>query len=234
MPYARNARRPRMRRNRRRVARRGRPTNRRTTNFNTRNMLKPSVYPFTRQYEEMLVLESPSGNFQNTAIDNLVVGQVAIALSSLPDYTDFTTLFQAYKLNALTLRVTPSYQLDADATTGETIICDIWINPYGIAPGLGFTLNDLLQIQKRQSFIMPQRKSFTRSMKLNQLSETYGSSTNTDYSKQRPKYLSTSEASTPHYGLSFCFRRPDGAAMTSVSPRLLLNYTAKLTCKQVA
>lgn len=222
-----------MRNYRRRAIRRNGATSRRPTNFNNRSKLRPSVYPFTRQYEQMLVLEAPDGGFLTTFQDNLVVGQVNIALSSLPDYTDFTTLFQAYKINGMTLKVTPSYQLDADPATGETILCDIWLNPYGVAPGAGFKLSDLLQIQKRQSFIMPQRKGFSRSMRLKQLSEIYASATNTDYVSMRPKYIATTEANTPHFGLSFCFRRPDGAAMTNMSPRLLLNYTAKLTCKQV-
>lgn len=233
MPYARrNYRRRNMRRNIRRRYRRGRPTTRRPTNFNNRNQLRPSVYPFTRQFEQMLVLESPSGNFGD-AQDNLVVGTMQVALSNLPNYTEFTTLFQAYKINALTITVTPSYQVDADPTTGENIICDIWSNPYGVGPGTLFSLSDLLQIQKRQSFIMPTKTRFTRSMKLSQLSEVYGSTTNTDYTRTKPKYIATSEPHTPHFGLSFCFRRPDGAAMTNMSPRLLINATAKLTCKQV-
>lgn len=235
MPYARrNARKPRRRvRNyRRRAGSRRGATTRRTTNFNSRNMLRPSVYPFVRSFEQMLVLEAPSGNFGN-AQNNMVVGTMVVALSNLPNFGEFTTLFQAYKLNAIQLKFTPSYQVDSDPAAGETIICDVWQNPYGNGPGSGFMLSSLLQIQKRQSFIMPSKRSFTRNMRLSQLSNTYGGTNNTDYAKVRPKYMSTAEPHTPHYGLSFCFRRPDGAPMTNMSPRLLINATVKLTAKQV-
>lgn len=235
MPYARRyARKPRRRvRNyRRRAGTRRGATSRRVTNFNSRNMLKPSVYPFVRSFEQMLVLEAPGGNFGN-AQDNLVVGTMTVKLSDLPNYGEFTQLFSQYKINALQLKFTPSYQVDADPTSGETIICDIWTNAFGIGPGSGFTKNHLLELQKKKSFVMPTRKPIVRTMRLHQLSNMYGGAGNVDYARVRPKYIGTGEPHTPHYGLSFCFRRPDGAAMTNMSPRLLITATAKFTCKQV-
>ena len=180
----------------------------------------------------MLVLEAPAGNFGN-ALDNMVVGTMILKLSDLPNYGELTTLFQQYKINALELTFTPSYQLDADPASGETIICDMWSNPFGHGPGSGFSKNHLLQLQKKKTFIMPTRKPFKRTMRLTQLSNMYGGTNNVDYARCRPKYIATAEPHTPHYGLSFCFRRPDGAAMTNMSPRLLITATAKLTCKQV-
>ena len=222
-----------MRGNRRRFARRRGATTRRTTNFNSRNKFKPSVYPFTRSFENLVVLENPTGLFLSTTFDNLVVGHVECHLDELPGYADFQGLFKQYKLNAVTLKCTPTYQLDTDPTSSETVICDIWRSSHGDAPTAGFQISDLLQIQKRESFIMPQRRSFSRNMPLTQLSNTYAGIANNDYTTQRPKYLDTGEVTTPHYGINFCFRRPDGAAFTSVSPRLLMNYKVKLTCKQV-
>lgn len=232
MPYARrNYRRRFMRRNiRRRVGRRG-ATTRRPTNFNTRNKLKPTVYPFMRAFENLVVLENPTGQFMATTNDNLVVGHVECSLDDLPNYSEFAALFQQYKLNAVTLKCTPTYQMDTEPATSETIICDIWRSAHGSAPTVAFTIQSLLQIQKRQSFIMPQRTSFKRSMALTQLSETYQQA----YAVQKPKYLDpSSDYQVPHYGINFCFRRPDGAAFTSNSPRLLMNYNVKLTCKQVS
>jgi len=206
---------------------------RRTTNFNTRNKFKPSIYPFMRQYENLVVLENPTGNFQSTTFDNLVVGHVECHLDEMPNYGEFANLFSQYKLNAVSLKCTPTYQMDTDPTATETIICDIWRSSHGDAPTAGFQISDLLQIQKRQSFVMPQRKPFFRSMRLTQLSNTYAGTVNNDYTTQKPRYLSTTEATTPHYGINFCFRRPDGAAFTSLSPRLLFNYNVKMTFKQV-
>lgn len=222
-----------MRRNNRRTRVRRGYTNRRPTNFNARNALVPSVYPFTRSFENLVVLEAPSGSFESTLQDNLVIGHIQVNLAELPGYTELQSLFAQYKLNGLTLKCTPTYQLDADPASTETIICDVWRSSHGQAPTAAFRLSDLLQIQKRQSFVMPQRKPFTRNMMLTQLNNVYTSALNTDYTVQKPKYLSTAESSTPHYGISFCFRRPDAAPFTSNSPRLLMNYTVKLTCKQV-
>lgn len=225
---------------RRRAPRRRRPyrrrgaTTRRPTNFNNKNMLTPNVYPICRQFENLVVLENPTsgGNFI-AAADNMVVGHVECNLGELPGYTELTSLFAQYKLNAVTLTCTPTYQQDVDPTNTETVICDVWRSNHGDTPTSAFQISDLLQIQKRQTFIMPQRKSFKRSMMLNQLSNTYSGLTNNDYSIQKPRYISTSEGTTPHYGINFCFRRPDGAAFTSMSPRLLMNYNVKCTFKQI-
>ena len=219
---------------RRRPYRKRGATTRRPTNFNNKNMLTPNVYPICRQFENLVVLENPpsGGNFI-AAADNMVVGHVECNLGELPGYTELTSLFAQYKLNAVTLTCTPTYQQDVDPTSTETVICDIWRSNHGDTPTAAFQISDLLQIQKRQTFIMPQRKSFKRSMMLNQLSNTYAGTTNNDYTIQKPRYLSTSEGTTPHYGINFCFRRPDGAAFTTMSPRLLMNYNVKSTFKQI-
>lgn len=234
MPYARTrrntTRRTGMRRNRRRNYRRRGATTRRITNFNSGNAFRPSVYPFVRSFENLVVLENPTGQFLATTTDNLVVGHVECSLNDLPNYGEFAGLFQQYKLNAVTLKCTPTYQLDTDPSSSETVIVDIWRSSHGSAPTANFNINTLLQIQRRQTFIMPQRKSFSRSMALTQLDEVYSSA----YATQKPSYLDvSSDAGVPHYGINFCFRRPDGAPFTSVSPRLLMNYAVKLTCKQV-
>lgn len=220
-------------RRRRNYRKRG-ATTRRPTNFNNKNAMTPNVYPICRQFENLVVLENPAsgGNFI-AAADNMVVGHVECNLGELPGYTELTSLFAQYKLNAVSLTCTPTYQMDVDPTSTETVICDIWRSCHGDTPTSAFTINDLLQIQKRQSFIMPQRKSFKRSMYLTQLSNIYSGITNNDYATQKPKYISTSEGTTPHYGINFCFRRPDGSAFTSMSPRLLMNYNVKSTFRQI-
>lgn len=211
-------------------------TTRRPTNFNTKNKLTPSVYPFTRTFEQLLALEAPVSFFHATLTDNLVVGHVEINLSELPGYAEFQTLFAQYKINALSLKVTPSYQMDMAANpllSGQTIICSIWKSTHGQAPTTAFTISDLLQIQKRKEFIMPRTRPMTHHMRLTQLGQVYGAGvTTTDYVKIKPRYISTTESSTPHYGLNFCFRAPDGAALTASSPRLLLQFKAKMTMKQ--
>lgn len=211
-------------------------TTRRPTNFNNRNAMRPSVYPFMRTFENVLALEAPTGLFQATLQDNLVVGHIEVSLNDLPSYTEFQALFNQYKINGLLLKFTPSYQLDVSpdaTTTSQTVICNIWRSSHGDAPTTLFTIDDLLQIQKKQEFVMPQRKPFSRFMKLTQLRNTYGSSVNTDYVDAKPRYINTSESGTPHYGINFCFRAPDGAPLTSMSPRLLINFKAMMTFKQV-
>ena len=211
-------------------------TTRRPTNFNNKNKMSPSVYPFVRSFETLLALETPTGIFQATTNDNLVVGHVEVNLAELPSYTEFQALFAQYKINALEMKVTPSYQMDMAANvllSGQTIICSVWRSSHGEAPTTSFRISDLLQIQKRKEFIMPRTRPKTHYMKLSQLTQVYGAGvTTTDYIKTKPKYVATTEATTPHYGLNFCFRCPDGAAMTASSPRLLLNFKAKLTMKQ--
>ena len=86
-------------------------TTRRPTNFNNRNAMRPSVYPFMRTFENVLALEAPTGLFQATLQDNLVVGHIEVSLNDLPSYTEFQALFNQYKINGLLLKFTPSYQL---------------------------------------------------------------------------------------------------------------------------
>lgn len=211
-------------------------TTRRPTNFNNKNKMLPSVYPFTRSFETLIALEAPTGFFTPTLTDNMVVGHVEVNLAELPSYTEFQALFAQYKINALELKVTPSYQMDMASNplvSGQTIICAVWRSSHGEAPTQNFTINDLLQIQKRKEFLMPKTRPKIHYMRLSQLTQVYGAGvTTTDYVKTKPKYINTTESTTPHYGINFCFRAPDGAAMTSYSPRLLLNFKCKLTMKQ--
>jgi len=70
-------------------------------------------------------------------------------------------------------------------------------------------------------------------MRLKQLNSIYQSPLNTDYTVVRPRYISTTEVATPHYGMNVHIAKVDGSTFTTNSARLKIFEKIYLTCKQV-
>ena len=233
MPYAKRyrPRRPRRRYIRRRYRRNNRLA-RRTT------VPRPKVYSFKRSRQELLALEDPGAQATGwtTTFDNSVVKTFVWDLASLPDHTEFTNLFEQYKLNMAVLKMFPTYSQVVSGTgpvVSTNVIITIWPAVHGVALTAAFDSDDLLQIQRKTQFMFPMNKPTTIKMPLKQLNNIYRSAVNTDYAVQKPRYINTSEAATPHYGMNVHIRRVDGGAFGPDSARLLIKEQVYLTTKQV-
>lgn len=203
-----------------------------------RNVPRPKVYPFKRQRDQLLALEDPSVGATGwvTTVDDAVLKTFTWNLAELSDFDEFTSLFAQYKLNAAVVKFFPSYsQVTSSGTSvvSNNMIITVWPNTDGRALSSTFTKDELNQIQKKSQWMFPLSKPTSIKMNLKQLTQLYSSLANTDYAVTRPRYIGTSETSTPHYGMNVHIQKVDGSTFGSDSARLKIQETVYLTCKQV-
>ena len=205
---------------------------------NKMTLQRPKVYAFSRSAEHLLALDSVSSGWIDT-LDNSLVKTFNFTLGQLGSYyTDFTNLFSQYKLNMAIIKFYPSSS-QVVVSTGpagtQNMIITIWPNTHGRPIDATFTNAMLLDIQRKRSFMFPLNKPTSVKMYLRQLSNTYVGATGgyVDYTTHRPRYLSTEEINTPHYGMNVHIRKMDGTTFGSNAPRLLIREKVYLTCKQV-
>lgn len=222
-------------RRRRRVPRRKRVS---TAPRMNRVVAPMKVYPFSRQREQLLALEDPDAGATGwiSTFDDSVVKTFTWSLNELPNYGEFTALFRQYKLNMGLIKIFPSYSQVVSATgsvASNNIIVTIWANNDGQPLTAAFTKAELAQIQSKNQFMFPMNRPTTIRMPLKQLDQVYNSTVNTDYTVAKPKYISTAETSTPHYGMNVHICRVDGSTFGSDSARLKIMEKIYLTCRQV-
>ena len=196
------------------------------------------VYAFHRTREQLLALENPSAGATGwlSTFDDCVLKTFTFSMGELEGYTEFTNLFESYKLNMAVLAFYPTYSQIASttaATVSSNIIITIWPNRHGEQLTTAFTRDDLNQIQRKRQFMFPINRPTFIKMPLRQLSAMYNSAVNTDYATVKPRYINTSEVSTPHYGFNVHITQVDRGAFSSNSPRLLIKEKLYFTCKQV-
>lgn len=205
-----------------------------TTAFSMR-VPKPRAFPFQRSQEHLLELETPSNGWIQT-FDNSLVKTFNFTLAALPNYSEFQNLFSQYKLNMAILKIFPSASqviVSTGAAATQNMIITVWQNSHGIPLNATFTNSALLEITKKKQWMFPLNRPTSIKMYLKQLSNMYAGTVNTDYATVKPRYISTTEATIPHYGMNVHIRKMDGTAFGNISPRLLIREKIYLTTKQV-
>lgn len=198
---------------------------------------RPRVFAFKRQTETYLDMTSPSDGWLTT-LDNQIVKTFTFNLNDLPNHSEFVNLFAQYKLNYAVIELFPnvSAMTAGYVQTGgaaSNFLCTVWRNTHGVPLTAAFTKDQLLEIQRKRTFMMPTSKPTRFKMPLKQLSTMYASTLNSDYATVKPRYINTTEDTTQHYGINVAISRVDGTAFNSNAPNCLVRNTVLLTCKQV-
>ncbi len=92
------------------------------------------------------------------------------------------------------------------------------------------------QTSKRKSAISSNGKPLDYFMRVKQANEVYNTGVNTDYTLQKPQWISTSETGTPHYGMNMHIERCDGDTLSSGFSNnqiVRIIYTYYIECKKV-
>lgn len=208
--------------------------------------MRPRVYNFTRCFVETVQLVNNAGGpvpdgWQIAADAGMVKAQ-AFNLAQLPDYSEFTSLYAQYRILAVK---TTMYFSSTNSDQGNEALANKQILLY-MAPnrnGVGHAVKPLteshfLQTQatKKKLCLNTNGRPISVYMKLNQLNEVYAGTVNSDYTAVKPKFISTTETSTPHYGLDFRFQRVDNGLFSaggSVYPSVKMIHKVYLQCRQV-
>lgn len=199
--------------------------------------LSTSVYLFKRSYVENIVLNSssPPGQWQKPDTGSLTQSTV-FSLADLHENTDFTQLFGMYKICGVKMQMF-STSTNVNQASGAGSIADQIIVYW--APNMtgrtGHTLDEqhFLDVQsaKRRCLVNGGARPINVYHKTKQLANTYSSSVNTDYAMVRPRWVSTDETTTGHYGMDMRIQLINDAAFGAGGLKII--YTYYIACKQV-
>ncbi|AXH78951.1 MAG: capsid protein [Circular genetic element sp.] len=190
--------------------------------------LTQSTYFFTRKKSNVIKLSDTTlSDGWNVSSDNGIYKDWNFNLSELTDYTDFTALFKQYKICAvqveLTFNNTGSVVSANDGSTasimpGTQLQLYTIPNRVGKARGALSPLTEAIVLNTQASkkrLALNGGRPLKYYMKLNQLGEIFNTSINTDYVVTRPRYISTDEVNTKHYGMEMYLNRVDGVTLSS-------------------
>ncbi len=196
--------------------------------------LRPSIYQFKRQVQETIILSNAATPEGWTASNNGYYKQFVYSLSQLGDNTDFTNLFQQYKICAVKQEFMLSNNTSSDNNAQLLIYWDN--NPQGQSITLDEPYYLTTQTSRKrvvQTTTAKPTKFFT---KVKQLSNVFSGVTNNDYAMTWPKYIGTDEPTCPHYGINLRVQRVDGQQFGQVSSNfqyLKIITTYYITCRKV-
>lgn len=207
--------------------------------------LRPAVHIFRRSITQTIALSTtavPEGWY---ASGNNLYKNWGFSLSSLNSFAEFTDLFKYYKLAGARIQMYFS-NTNSSAATGPggsynpnaQILMHIDTNQDGedsSTSGLEATyLNS--QTAKKRLCLNTLGKPIDIYMPLRQQSMIYGGAANTDYATVRPKWISTTEPTTPHFGFKMMLQRVDGQGFASIAANnqyVKIITTLYFKCKKV-
>jgi hypothetical protein len=204
--------------------------------------LSPAIYPFKRTISQTIGLNTSAPPEGWSVSGNNLYKNWGFSLSMLLDNTDFTNLFKYYRLKGVRIQMyfsnTGSDAREGSVAPNKQIIMWMDRNFDGqntSSSGLEQTyLNS--QTSKKRLCLRNNGKPLDIYMPLKQQGMTYGGVGNTDYVLQSPKFISTGEPATPHYGYKTMLQRVDGQAFTSGisnSQYVKIIQTIYFQCKKV-
>lgn len=196
-----------------------------------------SIYQFKRQMTSVISLNNVSTPAGWTADGNAIFKQFVYTLDQLPNYTEFTALFASYKICAVKMEIFFSNTNSVDSNS--QILCYYDSNPQGEAVAL--TEQHYMQSQTSRKRVLASTsrrpvKFYTKCKQLSVLYHQLQPTPLTDYGMVWPKYISTSEPTTPHYGFNVRLQRIDDRGFGTDLNHFQyakINTTVYITCKRV-
>lgn len=218
--------------------RRRRPLNRPQRGLNT-----PAIMSVKRSSSVVIGLNGATPPEGWSASGNNIYKNWGFSLSQLNDSTDFTNLFKYYRLKGVRLQMYFSNNVSTSEDGNNTPSNNqmlMWIDTNRDGKdtsdsGVETTYLDS-QTAKKHLCLKTTGKPIDIYMPLRQQDMVYGGVGNTDYATVKPKWISTTEPATPHYGFKMMLQRVDGQAFTSgmsSSQYCKIVSTIYLQCKKV-
>lgn len=205
-----------------------------------RALSRPLPYRFKRTMSQTVNL-APSDSFWHSEGTN--IGKAfAFSLSSLDDHSDFQDLFKYYRLKGARVRIyfsnTGSTVISGSSNFPNTqILVTIDRNLNGETTNVANEAH-YLQSQTAKRFVAlgGDRKPVDIYMPLKQGNLVYQTATATNNTMINPKYISTEQIDTPHWGYNMMLQRVDGSGFSdghSNYQAIKVLTTLYLECKKV-
>jgi len=183
--------------------------------------MAPRVLSFKRCFSQDLTLNAtnPPGGWtsrQGVNDEALTINYV-FSMAQIPDYANFTNLFDSYKIVGTRVQGYLSFTNSTPTSQAQTMLfyCRDHLGQSQATDLSEDWFNQRPRSRKRLLVNSIGRPSFDIYMPLTQLANTYQSVANNDYTMKRPKFISTNEVNTPHYGFNLRLARVDGNNWTA-------------------
>lgn len=185
--------------------------------------LRQSRYMFRRTTSNLVSLDDGLGSGFATS-DGGVYRNWVFALNDTGLNADnLIGAFRRYRINAVSMKMffsntSSSAGMMHDQNTMEFMNSQLLVYTTPNRSGVDETPTETTILNKQAKQVRTAingGRPLTIYMKMNQLSETYASSTNSDYTTVKPNFIGTSEPSCPHYGVQMFIKRADGAGLSS-------------------
>lgn len=206
--------------------------------------LSPAIYPFKRSTSVVVGLNTSAPPEGWSTSGNNLYRNWGFSLAQLGDYTEFTDLFKYYKLKGVRIQMyfsntnSTASQGPATASPNQQIL--MWMDTNRDGSDLATSGQESTyltsQTAKKRLCLNTTGRPIDIYMSLRQQNMIYGGAANTDYTTVRPKWVATTEPTTPHYGYKMMLQRVDGQAFTSGitnSQFVKIIQTVYFQCKKV-
>lgn len=216
-----------------------------------RGLNRPAVHIFRRSITQTIQISTtavPEGWY---ASGNNLYKNWGFALNSITSYNDFSDLFKYYKLSGARVQMYFSNTNSSSAAVGalatgvynpnSQIIMHLDTNHDGedsASSGLEQTYLDS-QTAKKKLCLNTMGRPIDIYMPLKQNSLMHGvggTGTPHDYATVKPRWIATTEPTTPHYGFKMMLQRVDGQNFTSITSNaqyVKIITTLYIQCKKV-
>lgn len=209
--------------------------------------LRPRTYNFTRSFAETIELNNTTPPLGWTSVDNGLVRSQPFKLADLPNYLEFVNLFSQYRLLAVKQEMYFSNTNSVNNVIGtQSDLGNKQIIMYCNPNMVGYDNTSLLteqfflesQSSKKKLCLNAIGRPVKIYSKVKQLVKVFSDELdNTDYSKAYPKFVSTGDINTEHYGLDMRLARIDGNIFSTGGnnyPSVKIITKVYLQCRQVS
>lgn len=180
------------------------------------------IVPFKRTDVSDLVLNVAAAPTGWTSLlpnsDNALVFKYVVDLAQISGYTNWTSLFDQYRIKGVRLQGYLSFSNTGPDSQSSTILYTCR-DQDGSTAVTNLSEQYFLDRPRSNKRILQNdnaKPAFDIYMPLNNLGNVYGGTVlNTDYTLKKPKFISTSEVTTPYYGLNMRLQRIDGNNWTT-------------------
>ncbi len=200
----------------------------------------PAVYKFKRSVQQIVPLNQNNGLWVNNDTGG-IANTFVFKLSDLNEVSDFTNLFKYYKISAVRAQMYFSNTITdlglASRFANNQLLIWTDINQNGTVAAADQNIAYLnSQTAKKRICLTTDRKPIDLYMPVKLSNTVYESAVGSDYTLMRPKWISTNEDSTPHYGANMSISRVSEQTLTDSSSNpsyMKIIFTYYIQCKKV-
>lgn len=220
----------------RRISRRNGAPRKKSRVMTTRRVAKSATSENTHRYKRML-----GGNFANWPTGTLLsgccriagnavnapwLGSYTVALSDVVNSSDFTNLYDQYRLDKLIIKFYLKFDPSSQSATTSNIPRLYWYRDLDDLTSPA-SLNEIRENGKCKTVPLTLYKPVTIVMKPNVLRVIYQSAVSSQYTPSFNQWLDMSTPTNQHYGLKFAIDD-----LTNTNYRVEVEGTLHFSCRQ--